>query len=178
MSSTQQEFTGNANTSSDSKITTKPTKSTKAMNSSKRRSNSRSRRKKSVASTRFAKMTKPDMEQHIKSLEVEIERVSNIVTNLQNETVPKVKLKNETIMERLRWWYNDLSITERRIAHVVGVILTIAAAIGVFAGSKWFGQWLSGDSIQSVIIPAILAAISSLTGLTLQARSLKQPQKQ
>lgn len=89
--------------------------------------------------------------------------------------VSKEKLKSETLVERLNWWYNDASATNKVLANIIYVVVIAGITAGVYFGL--FNETLLvqiGDQLGGVF-KDIVTVIVFLLGILSQILTMKKP---
>lgn len=113
---------------------------------------------------------KKEKDELLKTKEV-VEEEKNIVTAQLTDSVPKEKLRSESFVERINWYYKDLKGTQRVFAHLI-----LLAIIAVCMGGVYFIASRFGDNAESYNIAIqILTFVLGLFGISIQGMTLRTP---
>jgi hypothetical protein len=97
-----------------------------------------------------------------------IEENKQVIKTITEEYVPKDKLRSENLVERLNWWYRDLTGWQKVAAHICLAAVMVSLIFGVYSGVI---NAATGDQLISIGISLVLA----IFGLNTQAVLLKEP---
>ena len=96
----------------------------------------------------------------------------------ENKFVPKQKLKEETIIERLNWWYKDLESTKNKLlANIVSFGTILLMSVGVYFGIFSIESVTSLTEGLGGIFATVGSVITTILGLLLQSKALKTPKQ-
>jgi hypothetical protein len=116
-------------------------------------------------------------EADIANLQTAIEALTSereISANVIKSSVPKDKLQNETIFERIAWYFRDLNTWQKVIAYTVLGL----AFVGLIFGAVYANNNLDEASMAyKLITAAVNAVLALLTGGTLISGIAYNPKK-
>jgi hypothetical protein len=115
-----------------------------------------------------AKRSKKELEQNLAQVQTHNQTLKVAVANIDEDFVPKNKLKNETGMERLSWYYNDLNKTQRFAMNIGLIAAYVTLSWGVYSGVINF----SGNNDAGQFIGIISGLLPMFTGLTIQGKAV------
>lgn len=108
----------------------------------------------------------------------ELKRAKEVILSSYNKNfVPKSKLANETLIERLRWFYNDLSSKGKVIANVIGIVLTVIVSFASFKGWTDLGSIFDQTDIFNAVVGYVISAILGIFGLNLNFSANRLPKE-
>lgn len=111
-----------------------------------------------------------ELEMATKALE-ETQNANSELIDIVEESVPKQKLRTETILERLNWYYRDLTGWSKIAAHVILFLVVVASILGIYFVLKNF----SDNDYVMQIVSAVIVSVLGLFGISIQALALRTP---
>lgn len=89
--------------------------------------------------------------------------------------VPKDKLKKETAVERVQWWFNDLEGTKKIIAHVLAFLVILIMSAGVYFGAIQMETLVALGEELGGVFSTTVTIITFLMGAIGQYSALRKP---
>lgn len=98
---------------------------------------------------------------------------NDVLKDITSDSVPKDKLRSESFIERINWYYRDLEKWPKVAAHFILLLIIASTLFGVY---YLFTNFSDNDEVME-IVGIIVTAILGFFGISIQALTLRTPRK-